>query len=375
MPKNKLLVLLTLLVSLFLLAGCSVDSVDSPTTINKSEVETVISEETVDNYLENIADGGLVVHYIDVGQGDAIFIQLSSGENILIDAGDVDKGEVVLNYLKSYQVDKIDFLIATHPHSDHIGGMATIIDALEIGKIYMPRTNHTTQTYENLLLCIKNKGLKISEAKMGVKLDTNELFTANFVAPQGSGYESINDYSAVLKLSYKDHSFLFTGDAEDVSGEEILAANIDIKAQVLDVPHHGSSSSILNKDFLEAVSPQIAVISLGKDNSYGHPHEVILQMLDEAGVSVYRTDIDGNIIIISDGSKLTINTNNQVVLNENINNEQSVTSPQVFIGNKNSKVFHMPTCKSLPLEKNRQYFDSRTDALDNDYRPCKECQP
>lgn len=374
MTKNKLLILITLMVSLLFLAGCSVDRVDGPTTIKESEVETVISEDAVDNYSETIADGGLVVHYIDVGQGDAIFIQLSSGENILIDAGDVDKGDIVLNYLRLHQVERIDFLIATHPHSDHIGGMTTIVDALEIGKVYMPKTTHTTQTYENLLLSIKNKGLKISEAKAGVKLDTDDLFTANFVAPLGSGYESINDYSAVLKLIYKNHSFLFTGDAEDVTGQEILGANTDIKAQVLDVPHHGSTNSIMSKDFLKAVSPQIAVISLGKDNRYGHPHQEVLHMLDEAGVRVYRTDIDGNIVIISDGNQLTINTSNQII-NKNSPNEELVDSSNEFIGNKNSKVFHVPTCRNLPLEKNRQYFASKNKALDSDYRPCKECQP
>lgn len=375
MQRNRLLILITLILSIFLLAGCGIDADNNSTNISQPDQVTILPGESVDNYIEQIADGGLAVHFIDVGQGDSIFIQLSSGENILIDAGEVDKGEVVLNYLRAHQVEKIDYLIATHPHSDHIGGMKTIVDTLEIGKVYMPRTSHTTQTYENLLLSIKNKGLKISEAKAGVKLDTDDSFPAFFVAPQGAGYESLNDYSAVLKLSYKNHSFLFTGDAEDVSGKEILASNIDIKAQVLDAPHHGSSNSALDKEFLQAVSPQIAVISLGQDNSYGHPHEEILHLLDSAGVKVYRTDIHGNIVIISDGEQIVIDTEKRSAENENAPNEKSAVTSEEYIGNKNSKVFHKLSCQNLPLEKNRYYFKSRAEALENGYRPCKECQP
>ncbi|HZK43160.1 MAG TPA: MBL fold metallo-hydrolase [Syntrophomonadaceae bacterium] len=371
MQKNKLFILITFILTGLLLSGCAGGTAPDLSSDPSVESAGVMSSAVVEDYNEVMNTGGLLVHHIDVGQGDSILIQLSSGENILIDAGEVDKGDIVLNYLKSQQVEKLDILIATHPHSDHIGGMKTIVDNLDIGKIYMPRASHTTQTYENLLLSIKNKGLKISEAKAGVELELADMFEARFIAPNSSNYESLNDYSAVLKLKYKDHGFLFTGDAEDISGQEILSNNHDVKATVLDAPHHGSTNSLLNEKFLKKVSPQVAVISAGKDNRYGHPHKEILEMLDNYGVQVLRTDIDGNIVIVSDGNKLKVNKNQSTS-----NEEVVVPDSQVqYIGNKNSKIFHLPSCKSLPAEHNRQYFDNQSEAIDNGYKPCQNCKP
>ncbi len=363
MIKNKLLLFITIIILACLtVTGCGpgTDNTFYPADdLDKKETYSKVA-------------GNLVVHYIDVGQGDAIFIELPSDENILIDAGEIDKGEQVLNYLKTQGVTKIDHLVATHPHSDHIGGMKTIVENLDIGKVYMPRASHATQTYENLLLSIKNKGLKITEAKAGVVLETSHLCPAEFIAPNSSSYKSINDYSAVLKLKYQEHIFLFTGDAEAVSGQEILVKGIDIKAQFLDVPHHGSTNSLLTKEFLKKVSPEVAVISTGKDNSYGHPHQEILDMLDESGVQVLRTDLEGNIVISSDGEKFTINNN--AALDEEPGAGIS-SPPEGYIGNKNSKVLHLPTCKNLPLEHNRKYFAGKAEAVEEGYKLCTNCKP
>lgn len=333
-----------------------------------------------------LGDNEIAVHFIDVGQGDAILIQLGSGENILIDAGDISKGELVLTYLKKQGVTKIDHLIATHPHADHIGGMPLIIENLDIAKVYIPRATHTSQTYENLLLSIKNKGLKITEAKAGVRLDVDNQYHAEFLAPNNKGYESLNDYSAVLRLEYIDHAFLLTGDAEAVSGQEILSAGHNIKAQVLQVPHHGSNNSCLSEEFLDLASPQIAVISLGADNRYGHPHQEVLDRLEARGVQVLRTDLDGNIVVYSDGKDLQLNKG--LVLNtekvRDMSQKAATTSEEkqvesqsaeIYIGNKNSKVFHIPECSGLPVEHNRIYIEQRKEAIQQGFRPCQNCKP
>ncbi len=373
---RRIRLFITLLVISLLVFGCGLEMDDSGVPLGSKpepEEEVVISKTVLDDYQEIISSGGLITHFIDVGQGDAILIQLSTGQNILIDAGEEEGGEVALDYLRANGVEHIDYLIATHPHSDHIGGMKLIVENLEIKNIYMPRVIHTTKTYEDLLLAIKNQGLKINEAKAGVKLETDDIFEISFIAPNADGYEDLNDYSIVTRVKYKEHVFLFTGDAQSTSGQEILASNHDIKATVLDIPHHGSNNSLLTTEFLNRVSPRLAIISVGKDNRYGHPHLEVLEKLHKAGVEVYRTDKDGNIIIISDG--------NELMLNKGISTEQAVSSTGLetemedFIGNKRSKVFHQVTCHALPIEKNRVYFTSRQEAVEKGYKPCGQCKP
>ncbi|MGI6451884.1 MAG: ComEC/Rec2 family competence protein [Syntrophomonadaceae bacterium] len=318
-----------------------------------------------------IADGGVTLHFIDVGQGDCTLIQLASGENILIDAGDMGKEEIILDYLRSCGVKHIDHLVATHPHNDHIGSMQAIVEELGIGKIYMPKVAHTTQTYENLLLSIKKKGLKITQAKAGVKMDVNAMFDACFVAPNSDNYESLNDYSAVLKLTYKDQAFLFTGDAEPVSRQEILDGGYDIKADVLKVPHHGSSQSALNAEFLDKVAPKLAIISVGTDNRYGHPHREIMQLLQKAKTEVLRTDINGTIVISCDGDKLTIKPSIEVRNQDPVTNQPQ----EKYIGNKKSQVFHLSNCRNLPEAHNQVYFSQREEAIESGFRPCSNCNP
>lgn len=255
--------------------------------------------------LDNL-DMPLKVHYLDVGQGDSIFIELPNGENALIDAGEAREGSKVVNYLKSLQVTKIDYLFATHPHSDHIGGLKTVIENYEIGKIYMPKVTANTNVYLKLLEAIESKGLKITAAHAGMNIIDNEDLHLDILAPVSSNYDDLNNYSIVLKLTYQTRAFLFMGDAETLSEKEITT---NLEADVLKVGHHGSTSST-SKAFLNKVDPKIAVISVGKDNDYGHPKETILNRLENSGVKIYRTDLNGTIIIGSDGTSLEVKTEN-----------------------------------------------------------------
>ena len=244
----------------------------------------------------------LKVHFLDVGQGDSIFIELPTNETILIDASIKDASDKIINYLKEEKVSKIDYVFATHPHSDHIGGMSAVIKAFDIGQIYMPKAVTTTKTYENLLLTIKDKNLKIKTAKAGnTIIDTDDLKLV-VLAPNQDSYESLNNYSIVLKLTYKEKSFLFTGDAETLSEKEITG---DVEADVLKVGHHGSRTST-SQAFLNKVNPSYAVISVGLNNDYKHPHQEVFDRLEKKNIKIYRTDQNGDIIFTTDGYNIDV---------------------------------------------------------------------
>lgn len=247
--------------------------------------------------------GTLKVHFLDVGQADCILVQEPSGKAVLIDAGNNGDAKLVTGYIKAQGITRLD-LVGTHPHEDHIGSMDTVINTFEIGKIYMPRATTTTKTYRDVLTAIKNKGLKVTAAAAGVKMDLGPAAAMEMLAPNASGYGDLNDYSAVIKLVYGTTSFLFTGDAGEESEREMLARKYDLSSDVLKVGHHGSRTAT-TPAFLKAVAPQVAVISLGKDNEYGHPHKETLDSLAKGKVQVLRTDEEGTIIATSDGQKIT----------------------------------------------------------------------
>ncbi len=249
-------------------------------------------------------DGEMCVTFLDVGQGDCSFIELPDGKCILIDAGESENASKIKKYIKNRGYDTLDYVIATHPHADHIGAMANVIKAFDVGKIYMPRATATTKTYERLLEAIQDKGMKISTAKAGVSMIEEGALCAEFVAPVKDEYDDLNNYSAVLKLTYGDVSFLFTGDAEKEAESQIKA---DIDADILKVGHHGSSTSS-SASFLKKVSPEIAIISCGEDNEYGHPHKEIVSRLQKQGIEYYRTDVYGNVEITTDGETYEVIT-------------------------------------------------------------------
>lgn len=239
------------------------------------------------------------VHFVDVGQGDATVIQ-GNNFNVLIDAGEAGSG--ITEYIDKLGISSFDYVIATHPHSDHIGGMKEVIDKYEIKNFMMPDEVHTTKTFENMIAALEDKSIKVTIPKVGDTFGNGEiLFTV--IAPNSAKYENLNDYSIGLRLDCGERSFLFAGDAEGVSEREMLSGNINLSADVYKVSHHGSKTST-SKAFLEAISPKIAVISCGKGNSYGHPHKETLKKLSDKDIKILRTDMSGNILLFTDGKEI-----------------------------------------------------------------------
>jgi len=321
----------------------------------------------------------LKVHFIDVGQGDCILIEDGTSA-MLIDAGNPENGPDIVSYIKKLGISKLDFVIATHPHADHIGGMADVINAFDIGRIIMPKVEHTTRTFENLLLTIRNKGLKITAPVPGTEYRLgNTSFT--ILAPNSSSYKNLNDYSVVVRLTYGSTSFLFTGDAEQTSEKEILAKGYNIKSDVLKVGHHGSKTSTTTR-FLDAVSPRYAVMCVGANNQYGHPAPETLSKLAERGIKVYRTDEAGTIIATSDGKSISFNkqpspvntsTNTGSTTVSDTKNNQNDTRDDitVYITKTGSK-YHREGCSSL---RTSSIPISLSEAKQRGYEPCKICKP
>lgn len=281
------------------------------TLLGKLVNEGTILESTANQIIRG-SEPNLEVHFIDVGQADSILIKKGK-DSMLIDGGNNGDGNLIVNYLKKQNISKLKYVIGTHPHEDHIGGLDNVVDNFEVEKVIMSNAISTTKTFEELLDSISNKGLSITKAKVGNKYDLNgAAFT--ILAPNQENYENLNDYSVVVKLTNGNDTFLFTGDAEELSESEILSKNKELlKADVLKVGHHGSTTST-SQDFLDAVNPRFAVITVEKNNSYGHPHKEILDRLATKGIEIYRTDLQGTIIAISNGKAISFNnkpTNNE----------------------------------------------------------------
>ncbi|MGO5074994.1 ComEC/Rec2 family competence protein [Clostridium sporogenes] len=284
--KKKNLIITCLLICLSIIfTACSQQSSNAINTSNKSNE--------------------LKVHYIDVGQGDSILVQ-TKDKNILIDSGTRKSSDNLINYFKKQHIKKLDYVIATHPHEDHIGGMPKVIDEFEIGNFYAPKKTANTKIFKDMILQLKKKNLKINVAKKGISLDLANDISLDFLAPVKDNYENTNDYSAVIKITHGNTKFLFTGDAEKTSERDILNSNVDLSSNVLKVGHHGSHSSS-SKEFLDKVNPKMAIISCGKNNDYGHPHKETMKELKKRNIEVYRTDIDGNILLTSDGENIKKN--------------------------------------------------------------------
>jgi competence protein ComEC len=287
MNRTRISPWLSSFILLFTLVGCSQDSSSAIPTIAQT-------------------GKGLHVFFLDVGQGDSILIQTPKGENILIDGGNNSYGYTILHALKQLNVVQLDVVIGTHPDADHIGGLDTVIDQIPVKAIYSPKVAHNTITYEDFLVASKNKGIKLKDVRSGMKLPFSDV-DATFVGPVKAYGSDTNDWSAVLRVSYGENAFLFTGDAPIRAEKDMIESGEELQADVLKVGHHGSKTAT-SQEFLDKVNPKYAVISVGKDNRYGLPNDEVLNRLTHNHIQMIRTDQKGTIEAISDGTNITFKT-------------------------------------------------------------------
>ena len=266
-------------------------------------------------------DSCLSVYFFDVGQGDCSLLLFPDGVSVLIDAGNQADGRLIADYLKRGGIDTLDYLICTHPHEDHIGGTNDLFENLEIRNVCLPfkeAANYKpTALYSHLLSNIEAEGSNIITLNAGSVLLERTNYSIEAIAPNyDSVYSDLNDYSICLLVDYYTNTILFTGDAEEVSESEILRTGKNIDADILKVGHHGSSGSS-SKAFLEAVTPQVSVISCGKGNSYGHPNKDALDRLAKVDSKVYRTDTVGTVIAKLYDGGFNIETDSSIELDGN----------------------------------------------------------
>lgn len=358
-----------------------------------SETQSVTQEN--DN-VNNFDSDEMKVHFIDVGQGDSIFIELPNTKTMLIDAAENEYADRITNYIYSCGYNTLDYVVATHPHSDHIGGMADVIGAFNVENVILSPATHTTKSYTNMLKAIDDSGAKVKIGVAGTEIFSDGDLSAVVIAPVTEDYSDLNNSSVMVMLTYGSRKFLFTGDAEN-SEENTITADID--CDVLKVGHHGSSTST-SRAFLTAASPEYAVISCGMGNSYGHPHIETLDRLKGAGVKVYRTDLQGDIIMTCDGEKITVNAEPSAAGGASSGESKSETTKSTtttkvttttvtekpaeenpvsysYVLNTNTMKIHRADCSSVAKidSKNLKRTNDYDRAIAAGYTPCMVCSP
>ena len=332
-----------------------------------------------------VANAALTVHFIDVGQADAMLIRCD-GQNMLIDGGNREDSSKVYSFLKSKGVTKLAYVINTHPHEDHVGGIPGALQLCPVNCVYAREYSHDSRVYTNFVNARARRGRQITIPANNTtfKLGGAKVRLFNPSADYGG------NTSIVTKVTYGKTSFLFTGDMEDEQEHWLMNTGANLRATVLKVGHHGSRTST-GYVFLRNVMPKYAVISVGKNNSYGHPSSETLSKLRDEGAKVFRTDMQGDITCVSNGKKLTWTTkrNSGATTNStgasrgyyagSSHNKASKFGKTVvkaaFIGNSSSNKFHRPGCSYMPQPQNQVAFKSRAEAIKAGYEPCKRCNP
>jgi competence protein ComEC len=334
----------------------------------------------------------LTIHFLDVGQGDSELIQFN-GKNVLIDGGEQDMGPRVESYLRDHEVSSLDLLVATHPHDDHIGGLLTILNDIRINQVLDSGQVHTTSTFEDFLNLIDQKNIPYTAAERGQTIDLDPRLKIEVLSPPATHFsDDLNQNSVVLKITYNKVSFLLMGDAGIEAENSLLSSGYNLQSTVLKVGHHGSSSSC-SPTFLNEIRPEIAVIEVGVNNDYGHPTEKTLGALQSAGSRVYRTDLDGNIVVTTDGQSYSVSTEKlswdtattvpkstaPSFIGSSVGPPASTSalSQQQFVGSSKSDKYHYPSCSAAKKIKpaNLVTFSSSEDARAHGYVPCGICHP
>lgn len=315
-----------------------------------------------------VSDGSLLaVHFIDVGQADAALL-VCGEEAMLIDGGNVADSSLVVSYLEGLGIDHLDYVFCTHAHEDHVGGLSGPLNTCTASRVYAPVTDYDSKAFRDFAKYTAAQGLDIEVPEVG---DTYPLGSAQVtVLGPVQAYSETNNTSLVLRVDFGETSFLFTGDMERAAEADLLEAGTDLSATVLKVGHHGSDTST-SYPFLREVMPAYAVVSVGEGNSYGHPSADTLSRLYDAGTTVYRTDELGTVVAVSDGKSISFTSEQNAAPAPG--RDQAVEA--VYIGNVNSKIFHVDNCPNLPAEKNQTLFESRDEAIAAGYTPCGNCKP
>ncbi len=306
---------------------------------------------------------GLELHFIDVSQGDAALIR-KDDTTLLIDAGTSESSDALINYIKAIGVKDIDIFISTHPHEDHMGGSVGIIENFHPKEVYMSPELSGAYFFEKYLDALDKSAISPRLAKTDCVYKTDD-FEFKFLT-NGTQFNNSNDNSLVVKVTYKNQSFLFMGDGEKAVERFLMESGTDISADVLKVGHHGSKYASESK-FIENVMPTAAIISSGEGNSYGHPHEEAIKRLSDFGTKIFRTDKLGDIRIYCDGENIYDESGNII--------EKTAAKEILYFGNKKSKKLHREDCGTRPAEKNSVIFKDKEDAFKKGYSPCKSCNP
>lgn len=311
-------------------------------------------------------DTQLEVRFLDIGQGDAALVRCGE-KAMLIDGGKVKHNQRLVSRLKELSVDHLDAVICSHPDEDHCGGLAAVLANTPTSAFYCSVDSWHTKAFSDVVSYVQAQDLDVTVPQTGDSFALGDASVA-FIGPVADYGDDPNEGSLVVRISYGETSFLFTGDMGFEAEDDMLSAGADVSATVLKVAHHGSAGSS-SREFLAAVHPQYAVISVGADNDYGHPTEAALQRLSETGAEIYRTDLLGEITAVSDGTSVTITTENAA------RTESPAQTAQTgdYVGNASSKVVHTASCGKLPGEENRVYFATLDEALAAGYRAHAAC--
>jgi competence protein ComEC len=398
LKRGKVVIpILFLFFAIILMSSCSAQT--NTGTTNNNETQATSSDNSVrpnnneqkDSNTSSV-NGQIKIHYIDVGQGDSILIQ-QGNSNMLIDTGTNASASSLVAYLKGQNISKLDYLVLTHPHEDHVGGADAVINTFDIGKIYMPKVTSNTKTFKNVVNAMNSKGLKATAPNPG---DTFKLGDAvcTILGPININTKDLNTYSIVIRLVYGNNKFLFTGDAQSSNEEDMINKGFELSADVLKVGHHGSETSTSDA-FLNAVNPKYAVISCGQGNDYGHPHKSTMEKLQAKGINVYRTDECGTIVCTSDGNNISFNVKegdykygsesgssssskasstsavSQKAASTGTSQSTQSQSVTVYVTNSGQK-YHTTNCSSLSKSKIAITLE---EAKKEGYTPCSKCNP